>query len=279
MASCGRHNRIRVGSKNFTEQVILGEIVAQHLENRLQRDVERRLNLGGTLLVHQAITSAAVDVYPEYTGTALMAILHLAPVADESTAFARVREEYQRRFRLTWLPPLGFNNSFAMVIRGDQARREGLEALSDAARRPRGWKLGIGYEFLDRPDGLPALKRTYGLKLDGPPRTMDLGLLYRALEQGDVTMVAGSATDGLLSVLDVTILRDDRRAFPPYQAALVVREDALSSTPKLEGALLELSGKLTERTMQSLNYAVDGKHEPVESVARSFRKAAGLSAT
>jgi glycine betaine/choline ABC-type transport system substrate-binding protein len=278
LTACRRRGQIRPGSKNFTEQVILGEIVAQHLEHRLRTEVNRKLNLGGTLLAHQAITTGAIDVYPEYTGTALTAVLQLAPVADAGAAFAQVRQEYRRRFRLAWLPPLGFDNSFAMVIRADQARRDGLATLSDAARYPRGWKLGIGYEFLDRPDGLPALKRTYGLKLDGPPTTMDLGLLYRALEQGNVTMVAGSATDGLLSVLDVTVLRDDSRAFPPYQAALVVREEALSSNPKLRDALMELSGKLTERTMQSLNYAVDGKHEAAAEVARSFRLAAGLAA-
>ncbi len=276
-AACRGRRRIRVASKNFTEQIILGEVVAQHLENRLHTDIDRKLDLGGTLLVHQAITSGAVDVYPEYTGTALAAVLHLAPVPGESDVFTRVQENYQRRFQLEWLPPLGFNNSFAMVIRADQARRGRLATLSDAARHAGGWKLGVGYEFLDRPDGLPALERTYGLRLDGPPKTMDLGLLYRALEQGEVTMVAGNTTDGLLSVLDVTVLLDDRHAFPPYQAALVAREQALSSNTKLRDALAELSGKFTERTMRSLNYAVDGKHQAAAEVARSFRHAAGLA--
>lgn len=276
LAACRGRGRIRAASKNFTEQVILGEIAAQHLESRLGEPVERKLDLGGTLLVHQAITSGAVDVYPEYTGTAFTAVLGLAPMAGEGAVFERVREEYRRRFRLEWLPPLGFNNSFAMVIRAGRARRSRLETLSDAARVPGGWRLGVGYEFLDRPDGLPALQRVYGLRLDGPPKTMDLGLLYRALEQGEVTMVAGNTTDGLLSVLDVTVLRDDRHAFPPYQAALVVREEAISSNAGLRDALVELSGKLSERIMQSLNYAVDGKHEAVASVARSFRRAAGL---
>lgn len=276
LASCRGHGRLRVASKNFTEQVILGEIVAQHLESRLRREIDRKLDLGGTLLAHQAITSGAVDVYPEYTGTALTAVLHLAPIAGESAVFALVREQYRTRFQLEWLPPLGFNNSFAMVIRANHARRGRLATLSDAARY-RGWKLGVGYEFLDRPDGLPALQRAYGLRLDGAPKTMDLGLLYRALEQGEVTMAAGNTTDGLLSVLDVTVLRDDRHAFPPYQAALVAREEAMSSNAKLRDALVELSGKFPERTMQSLNYAVDGKHEAVASVARSFRHAAGLA--
>ena len=275
--ACRGSSRIRVASKNFTEQVILGEIVAQHLENRLRQGVDRKLDLGGTLLAHQAITSGAIDVYPEYTGTALTAILHLPPIADEAAVFGRVRDEYQKRFRLVWLPPLGFSDSFAMVIRGQQARRDRLATLSDAARSSGAWKLGVGYEFLDRPDGLRALQQTYGLKVDGTPRTMDLGLLYRALEQGEVSMVAGNTTDGLLSVLDVTILQDDRHAFPPYQAALVAREQALSANARLRVALEELSGKLPERTMQSLNYAVDGKHEAAAGVARSFLRAAGLA--
>ncbi len=277
LAACRARSLVRVASKNFTEQVILGEVVAQHVESRLRREVDRKLDLGGTLLVHQAITSGAVDVYPEYSGTALTAVLHLPPGADESAVFDRVRKEYRKRFRLEWLPPLGFNNSFAMVIRADRARRDGLATLSDAARYRDGWKLGVGYEFLDRPDGLPALQHSYGLRLDGPPKTMDLGLLYRALQQGEVTMVAGNTTDGLLSVLDLAVLRDDNHAFPPYQASLVVRAGAMVPHPNLREALVELSGKFTERTMQSLNYAVDGKHEPVASVARSFRQAAGLA--
>jgi osmoprotectant transport system substrate-binding protein len=277
LSACGARTGVRVASKNFTEQLILGEIVAQHLEKRLGRAIDRKLNLGGTLLVHQAIVSGSVDVYPEYTGTALTAILKLPPAGSEEAIFARVRQEYSRRFGLEWLPPLGFDDSFAMVILGSRARGGGIRNLSDAAKQPRPWKLGVGYEFLDRPDGLAALRSRYGLKIDGQPRTMDLGLLYRALLQGEVTMAAGNTTDGLLSVLDVKALSDDQHAFPPYQAALVARRQFLQSGPRARNALTELSGKFQETAMRALNYAVDGKHEPVAAVARSFLGAAGLA--
>jgi glycine betaine/choline ABC-type transport system substrate-binding protein len=246
--------------------VILGEIAALFLERRKGPLVDRKLDIGGTLLAHQAITSGSIDVYPEYTGTALTAVLGLPPSQSPDEVFERVKSEYEQRFQLTWLPPLGFDNSFAMVIRGEFARRHKMATLSDAAAFRAGWKLGVGYEFLDRPDGLNALKRTYGLRLAGAPVTMDLGLVYRALEQGQVTMVAGSATDGLLSVLDVVVLRDDRHAFPPYQGALVVRPERAEMRDILSG----LSGKLSEQTMRTLNHAVDGKHQRPRDVAASF---------
>jgi glycine betaine/choline ABC-type transport system substrate-binding protein len=270
LAACGRSAGPRVGSKNFTEQVILGEIAAQHLEARLGRHVDRKLDLGGTMVAHQAITSGSIDVYPEYTGTALTAVLKLPLMTGADAVFARVHEEYGKRFGLEWLPPLGFDDSFAMVIRSELARREGLATLSDAAKYSPGWNLGVGYEFLDRPDGLAALRKTYHLPIAGTPKTMDLGLLYRALEQGQVTMVAGNTTDGLLSVLDVTVLRDDLHAFPPYQAALIVRSEATSTDPKLREMLLQLSGKFTEKTMRSLNHSVDGEHQRVSDVAGGF---------
>jgi glycine betaine/choline ABC-type transport system substrate-binding protein len=170
---------------------------------------------------------------------------------------------------LDWLAPLGFNNTFAMIIRGETARRLQLASLSDAARiRP--WHLGVGYEFQSRPDGLDGLVRAYGLQRDGAPAVMDLGLLYAALESGKVNMVAGNATDGLISTLDVKVLDDDRRYFPPYQCAVVVRDEALAAFPGLRAALEELSGRLTDETMRKLNYQVDGKHRPPREVAAEF---------
>lgn len=265
-----------MGSKNFTEQVILGEIAAQLLEKRLNQPVDRKLNLGGTLLAHQALLNGSLDTYPEYTGTALTAILHLPPDADARTVFDRVNREYQTRFSLLWLPPLGFNNSFAMVVPGDLARRFRLKTLSDAAAYTPGWKLGVGYEFLDRPDGLATLRKTYQIPLDGAPVTMDLGLLYQALEQGQVTMAAGNSTDGQLANLDVVILEDDKHAFPPYQAAFVVRESTISEHPGLRETLELLSGKFTDKRMQELNDSVDGKHNSAEQTAAQFLVTAGL---
>lgn len=272
-----RHKRLlTVGSKNFTEQVILGEIIAQHLEHRLRQPIERQLNLGGTLLAHQALLNGDIDLYPEYTGTALMAILKDTEQRDPATVWSHVREEYQRTMHLEWLDALGINNTFVMVIRGQDARSRHLETLSDAASIQNLWKLGVGYEFLTRPDGYEALMRGYNIQWDAGPQSMDLGLLYRALQQGQVNMIAANATDGLLSAGDYKVLRDDKQVFPPYQACIVVREDTLARTPGAEKALRELSGKFTNEQMQTLNYQVDGQHRPVAQVATEFLRHAGL---
>jgi glycine betaine/choline ABC-type transport system substrate-binding protein len=281
IAACARGKPITVGSKNFTEQVILGEIVAQHVSLRLSQRVDRKLNLGGTLLAHQAMLQGGLDLYPEYTGTALTAILKLPlsaiPVGGGAAeVFAKVRAEYLSRFRIHWLEPLGFNNTFAMVIRGEDARKYRIETLSDAAGHANGWTLGVGYEFQQRRDGLPGLMKTYKLPLKRSPRTMDLGLLYKALEQKQVDMVAANATDGQLSVMNVKVLKDDKRYFPPYQAALTVRADALAAHPGLKEALDLLSGKFSDEIMRALNYQVDGKHRPVGEVALTFLRAAGF---
>ena len=269
-AGCSGPRPIVVASKNFTEQLVLGEIMAQQLERRLGQKVERKLNLGGTLLAHQALINGEIDVYPEYTGTALTAILKLPPSSDASKVLEEVRSEYANRWRVEWLAPFGFNNSFAIVIRGDDARRGRLETLTDAARSRTDWAMGAGYEFLQRPDGFAGLVKAYGLHIQGQVKTMDLGLLYRALEQKQVDMIAAAATDGMLSVLDVTVLKDDRHYFPPYEAAPVVRQEALASRRGMREALGELAGKLTNQTMQKLNYQVDGKHRSLAEVAREF---------
>lgn len=267
---CSRSRAIVVGSKNFTEQLVLGEILAQQLERKLGQKVERKLNLGGTLLAHQALVNDEIDLYPEYTGTALTAILKLPPSSDSASVMREVRSAYEKRWRLEWIEPFGFNNSFAMVIRGEEARRAGLSTLSQAARHRTDWVMGVGYEFLQRPDGFGGLVKAYRLGIKGDVKTMDLGLLYRALEQRQVDMIAASATDGMLSVLDVKVLEDDRHYFPPYEAAPVVRADALSRHPGMREALDALTGKLTDRAMQKLNYEMDGKHRPLAEVAREF---------
>jgi osmoprotectant transport system substrate-binding protein len=263
---------IRVGSKNFTEQVVLGEIIAQHLEHRLQRKVNRQLNLGGTLLAHGALVNQEIDVYPEYTGTALTTILKEAPDNDPARVLAHVRSEYARRFKIEWMDPLGIDNTFAMVVSGADARANHLENLTDAAMVNSPWSLGVGYEFQQRSDGLAALDRTYRLHWTGSPQTMDLGLLYKALEGRQVTMIAANATDGLLSKLDVKVLADDKHAFPPYQVSIAASQERLRETPGMREALQELSGKFTNQTMQRLNYLVDGEHRPVSQVAAEFLK-------
>jgi len=263
-ASCGRP-AIVVGSKNFTEQLLLGELLAQQIERRVGVRVVRKFDLGGTLLAHEALASGAIDLYPEYTGTALTDVLKQPPAYDPAAVLRAVRDSYERQWKLAWLDPFGFNNTFAMVVRRD----ENLATLSDAART-RAWRMGIGYEFRQRPDGLDGLVKTYSLRLTGDPVTMDLGLLYSALQSRRVDMIAANSTDGLLSVLDVAVLRDDRSYFPPYQCAAVVREAALAQYPALRGAISELSGRLPDPVMRQLNYQVDGKHRPAAEVAEEF---------
>ena len=271
-AGCNREPRLRVGSKNFSEQLVLGEIVAQHLENRLHGHVSRRLDLGGTLLAQQAIVAGDIDVYPEYTGTALTAVLKEKPLKDPSQVLAAVREGY-RQWHLEWLDPLGFENTFAMAVRREDAQARHIATLSEAAQSG-SWRLGAGYEFARREDGLPGLLMVYGLRLS--VKTMDLGLLYQALTKGQADMVAGNSTDGMLSVLPITVLRDDRRYFPPYDCALVVREAAERQFPGLRAALSELSGHIDSDTMRRLNYELDGKHRPAREIARDFLRSVGL---
>ena len=268
-AGCGSKPEIVVGSKNFTEQVLLAEILAQHIERRLHITVGRKFNLGGTLLAHTALTSGAIDLYPEYSGTALTAVLKLPPSKNADAVMAQVRAAYRQRWQLEWLRPLGFNNTFAMMVRGDIARRMGIRTLSEAARA-RAWRLGAGYEFKQRPDGLAGLLAAYGLRTDGEPATMDLGLLYAALKSHKVDMIAANSTDGLAAVLDVAMLDDDRRYFPPYECAVVVRESTLGRVPGLREAIEELSGKLPDAVMRKLNFGVDGEHRPPAQVASRF---------
>jgi glycine betaine/choline ABC-type transport system substrate-binding protein len=274
LAGCSSRPRVVVGSKNFTEQVVLGEIVAQLLEKRLSVTVDRRLNLGGTLLAHEALVRGDIDLYPEYTGTALTAILKQPPTSDPAAALEKVRSEYRRQWALEWLPPLGFNDTFAMIVRTETARQGGFQTLTDAARQP--WRLGAGYEFQQRADGLAGLLKTYGLRTEGAPVSMDLGLLYQALNTRKVDMIAANSTDGLAASPDLTILRDDRRYFPPYECAVVVRSASLARLPNLRAALEELGGKIPDAEMRKLNYEVDGKRRTPRDVARDFLASTGI---
>lgn len=269
------HSGIVIGSKNFTEQAILGELLAQYLEHR-GFPVERRFYLAGTYVCHQAILAGRIDMYVEYTGTALAAILKQPPPADHDAVYRRVKEMYAREFGLDVLAPLGFNNTFAIVIRGEDARRLHLRTISDAARYAPQWRAGFGYEFIERQDGFPGLARTYGLQFAQPPRIMDLGLLYRALESKQVDLVAGSATDGAIQALDLTVLEDDKHYFPPYDAVPVVRQKTLERYPGLEAALDALAGKISEQDMREMNYAVDGQHRDVVDVVREYLRRRGI---
>jgi osmoprotectant transport system substrate-binding protein/osmoprotectant transport system permease protein len=260
---------IVVGSKNFTEQLILGELVAQAIERDTGLSVERRLNLGGTLICERALQTGDVDVYVEYTGTALTAVFHQPIASDPQKVFTTVRELYAQTGR-TLLPPLGFNNTFAILVRGRDARDRKLHTIEDAAREAPGWRAGFGYEFLERPDGYSGLAKTYGLRFRDAPRVMDLTLSYRALASGQVDVIAGDATAGLIKGLDLFRLEDNRHYFPPYDAAPVARAETLLRYPQVRRALEKLGGRVSADDMQTMNYAADARHEDPADVARRF---------
>jgi osmoprotectant transport system substrate-binding protein len=271
-----RPNHPVIGAKNFTEQVVLGELLAQEIEAKSNLKVERRFYLAGSYICQQAMLAGRIDGYVEYTGTALTAILKQPLNRDPATVLATVRRLYQQRYQITVGPPLGFNNSFAMVIRGDDAQRLHLSTLSQAAAFTPKMRLGVGYEFEQRPDGLAGLSAAYGLHFDGPPRTMDLGLLYRVLNSHQVDMIAANTTDGPIQAFHLTILDDDRHYFPPYQAVPLVRDEALRRWPQIQLALNALAGRVTADDMRAMNEAVDGQHRDPAEVVRQFRQAHGL---
>ncbi|HEX5731708.1 MAG TPA: glycine betaine ABC transporter substrate-binding protein [Blastocatellia bacterium] len=257
-----------VGSKDFTEQVILAEMIAQSLESR-GVEVERQFELGGDLC-HRAMLEDNMDVYVEYSGTAFTAILKHDPLTDPREVYNQVKQEYKTLFDIEALEPLGFNNTFAILVRGEDARRLGLKTISDAARYAPNWKAGFGQDFMSRKDGYDGFARTYGLRFADRPLEMDLALSYRALAGGQVDLIAGNSTDGLIDKLDLTQLEDDRRYFPPYEAVPLARRASLERYPQLGEAIKSLAGRLTDAEMRRLNYAVDGEHRDVKDVVRNF---------
>jgi len=278
LTGCGqkRPEKIVVGSKFFTEQVVLAELLAQHIEARTGIPVERKTNLGGSLLVQKALLAGGLDLYVEYTGTALTAVLNETPQGDSKSVYERVKKGYAERFGFEVTEPLGFENTFAMVIRSEDAKNFNLQKLSDITAVAPKWRAGVGYEFLERPDGFSGLCERYNLKFGEKPRVMDLGLIYRALVDHQVDVVAGNSTDGLISALGLVALEDDRHYFPPYDAVPIVRKATLERFPALRGTLAELAGKVSAADIRQMNYAVDGMHREPAAVVSEFRKAKGL---
>jgi len=279
-SGCSKHGVgiIVVGSKNFTEQIVLAEMFAQQIEAHSALRVERRLNLGGTFICHDALVSGKIDLYPEYTGTAFTAILKDSPTKGQtaSQTFLAVQEEYRSRFNVEVMPPLGFNNTFAMVVRGDDADKLHLRTISDLAPYAPKWRAGFGYEFMERPDGYHGWVAAYGLHFAGAPRILDLGLLYRALADKQVDLVAGNSTDGVIASLHMVVLEDDRHYFPAYEAVPLVRRATLEKHPEVRDAIGALAGKVSEDEMRLMNYAVDSEHRDPAEVVGAFRKAKGL---
>ncbi|MBW3564722.1 MAG: ABC transporter substrate-binding protein [Acidobacteria bacterium] len=267
-AEAGR-DRIVVGSKNFTESVILGELVAQTLE-AYGCAVDRRLNMGGTFVANSALRSGDLDAYPEYSGTALTAILDHEPVMDREEVRRIITEAFERS-GIEWSPDLGFENTFAMLVRAEDAEKHSLRTISDLVRVQESFRPGFGYEFADRADGWPGLLEAYGLEFSTAPRTMDLGLTYRALESGEVDLIAGNSTDGLIDKLGLVMLEDDREYFPPYDAAIAYRADIDGKCSGASGALDGLGGAIDESEMRRMNHAVDAEGRTPPQVVRELR--------
>ncbi|HVI08838.1 MAG TPA: glycine betaine ABC transporter substrate-binding protein [Candidatus Binatia bacterium] len=265
-----RSSRVVIGSKNFTESLMLGEIMAQQIEAHTDLKVERRFYLAGTYICQQAMLAGRIDIYPEYTGTAVTAILKEKAQGDKEQLYERLKKEYESRFAFTLSTPFGFNNTFAMEIRGEDARRLHLTTLSQAAPFAPHWRAGFGYEFMERPDGYKGLAAAYGLRFASAPRIMDLGLLAPALKAHQIDIAAGNATDGLIPALDLFVLADDRHYFPPYEAVAVMRGAVLQEHPEIANAVAALAGQISDAEMRRLNYALDGEHRDATVVAREF---------
>ena len=277
LAGCKpKQPHLTIGSKFFTEQVILAELLAQHIEARTGIHVDRKSNLGGTLLCQKALLSGDLDLYVEYTGTALTAVLNESPSRDPRDVYNRVKQGYAQRFHLEVTEPLGFENTFAMVVRSEDAQRLNLRNTSDIVPFAPKMRAGFGYEFLERPDGFRGWSQLYGLHFAAPPSVMDLGLIYRAMVDNKVDIVAGNSTDGLIDALHLVPLVDDKHYFPPYDAVPIVRRDALTKFPQLRAALADLANKISAEEMRHLNSEVDANQRDPAAVVRAFRASKSL---
>jgi osmoprotectant transport system permease protein len=267
---------IIIGSKNFTEQFILGELLAQQIESHTKLRVDRRLNLGGTFICHEAVKAGQIAGYVEYTGTSFTSILKHKPISNAQIVYEKVKQDYDEKFKLEVMPSLGFNNTFAMIIRGEDAKRWQIKTLTEAAKYTPQMQAGFGYEFLERQDGYPGLAKTYGFKFTKPPRQMELGLMYQALKQKKVDLIAANSTDGLIPVLNLVILEDDKKYFPPYEAVPIFNQEILKKYPELREAINQLAGLISTEEMQKMNYQVDNQSRPVEEVVREWLKSKKL---
>ena len=245
-------------------------MLAQQIERKTHLPVDRKLNLGGTLVCHEAMTAGQIDTYVEYTGTGLTAILKEPPVNDSSLAYQKVKDAYKSKFGIEWTEPLGFNNTFAIIVRKSEAQQFNLKTIADAAPHTANWVAGFGYEFIEREDGYPGLVKTYNLQFPTPPRVMELGLTYKAAAEHQVDFIAGNSTDGLIDALGLVVLEDNKRYFPPYDAVPLIRDAVVMKHPEVREALSALGGKISEQEMRRLNYAVDGEHKDVKEVVRDF---------
>ena len=272
--SSQNRGHVTVGSKDFTESILLAEIIAQILEAQ-QVEVDRQFDLGGNL-AHSALLGGQIDLYPEYTGTAFTAILHHQPITDPKEVYGQVKREYETQFNVEVSPPLGFDNTFAILVRGEDARRFNLKTISNSAKYAPQWHAGFGHDFMVRPDGYPGFSRTYSLDF-ASVSDMALDLTYTALASHKVDLIAGNSTDGRIASLDLVQLEDDRHYFPPYEAVFLARKDTLARVPQLAAASQKLADAISTEEMRKLNYEVDGQKRDPKLVVREWLKSKGMT--
>jgi glycine betaine/choline ABC-type transport system substrate-binding protein len=284
IAACGGgEKKVVIGSKEFTEQVILREMMAALIEGNSDIRAEQKF-LGGTLICFNSLQNGQIDLYAEYTGTALTEILKqevpaYAGMTDPQKVYDVVRDAFKQQYGLVWFEPLGFNNTYTLTMRRDQAQELGVQKISDLEAHKDKLSSGFTHEFLARPDGYPGLVKHYGWSLEREPKGMAPGLMYKAIAEGDVDLISGFATDGRIPAFGLVMLEDDKQFFPPYYAAPVIRADTLKEYPELEGILSKLAGKIDDKTMAELNYAVDEEARQAAMVAREFLQKRGLVTT
>lgn len=265
-----------IASKNFTEQDILGELLAQTIEAETGLKVDLRPQLGGSFVCHQALLAGKIDGYIEYTGTAYNAILQKEVIPDTQEVYQSLKKVYSEDFQLEVMEPLGFENTFAVIIRKEDAKRYKINTISDLARYTSKWRSGFGYEFMERQDGFPGLSKTYGLDFQEIPKIMELGLLYRALVKNQVDVIVANSTDGQIARLDLVVLQDNKNYFPPYEATPIFRQETLNKYPQLQEVVSQMAGKISADEMRQLNYLVEGEFRKVRDVVSEFRQTKGL---
>ena len=276
LSGCSGGDKITIGSKDFSENIILGEMFAQLIENRTELDVNRKLNLGGTFVCFEAVKKGEIDLYTEYTGTGLSAILEREVIYDPDEAYRVVSEEFDKQFGVTWLEPLGLNNTYAIAVSNEVYEEYGIETYSDLAKVSNNLVFGGGYEFHNRQDGFEGLVDLYGMEFKGEPVKMEISLKYQAIGNGDIDVTDAFATDGPIRKYNLKVLEDDKGFFPPYYASAIIKNETMEKYPELEGLLNELGGQIDDPTMIELNYLVDVEGKSIESVAEDFLKSKGL---
>lgn len=276
-AGCGgASDKIVVGSKNYTENMVLGSIFAQLIEARTDLKVEYKENLGGTMVCFEALKNGQLDIYPEYTGTALTALLNLDVINDADKVYGIVKDEFDKKFDIKWMAPLGLNNTYAVVVKEDFANENNINKVSDLVSFAKALVFGAEHEFFDRQDGYDGMVEAYGLEFKGTPVKMDIAMKYQAVSQGNIDVTDAFSTDGQLITFKLMVLEDDKNFFPPYYAAPIIRKEVLQKHPELENILLELENKISDDKMQEMNYKVESENVSIKDIAMEFLVSEGL---